>query len=373
MKKKILFITQDLGRTGSEMVLWHLLQHLDSDKYEMYVFCLKSGSLYDSLPVYISKSVMYQHNSNILKRAFRRVLKKFKVSALDYQLNYIQKRFKADVWFVNTIVIPEVYSVAKNHDVKIATYIHELLYAFSFISASSMQKVISYSDICIGCSEDVCARITEMGHTNVKLQHSFIDVNLIKPDFARVSIIRKELGFLTTDFVWVVSGKTTYMKGLDYVIPILEHFKDQPVKILWLGSEDETGLLFYVQQVAKLKYPGKLIFSGAQSTDYYNHLAVGNGLLLLSKEESFSLVLVEAAKLGLPVVSFDVGIADQFLNTEIGMGSVVKSRNVEDFVIQMKIVQDNFNFETEEIKKTALIYSVEHQVPRFENLMAELF
>jgi len=373
MKKRILFITQDLGRTGSEMVLWHLLQHLDPDKYEMHVFCLSTGALYEALPAYIGKSVMYKHSPDMWKRAFRRILKKLKVNALDYQLSHIQKRFKADVWFVNTIVIPEVYEVAKKHEVKIATYIHELLYAFSFISATSMQKVISYSDVCIGCSEEVCNRITEMGHENVKLQHSFVDVNLIKPDLDRVAILRNELGFVSTDFVWVVSGKTTYMKGLDYIIPILEHFKDQPVKILWLGSVKKSGLLFYVQQVARLKYPGKLVFAGAQSTDYYNYLAAANGLLLLSKEESFSLVLVEAAKLGLPVVSFDLGIASQFLRSDIGMGSVVKSRNIEDFVLQMRAVQDNSNLETEEIKREALVYSVQHQIPKFEKLIAELF
>lgn len=371
MKKKILFITQDLGRTGSEMVLWHLLQHLDPDKYEMHVFCLKPGSLYNTLPGYIGKGVMYQNGHDVWKRAFRRILKKFKVNALNYQLSYIQKRFKADVWFINTIVIPEVYEVAKMHEVKIATYIHELLYAFSFISAASMQKVISYSDVCIGCSEEVCKRLTEMGHENVKLQHSFVDINLIQPDFDRVAVLREELGFRDTDFVWVVSGKTTYMKGLDYIIPILEHFKDQPVKILWLGSEEETGLLFYVKQVANLNYPGKLIFAGAQVTDYYNYLAVANGLLLLSREESFSLVLVEAAKLGLSVVSFQLGIADRFL--ESGMGSVVKNRNVEDFVLKMQDVQDNPNIETQKIKNAALVYSVQNQLPRFEKLMADLF
>jgi glycosyltransferase involved in cell wall biosynthesis len=370
-KKKILFITQDLGRTGSEIVLGHLLQHLDPEKYEMYVFCIKKGALYETLPAYIGKSILYQNSPDKWDRIFRRVLKKFKINTLNYQLKKIQKEFRADIWFINTIVSPDVYELAKRHGVKIATYIHELLYAFTFITLGSMQKIISYSDVCIGCSEEVCKRIVELGHKNVKLQHSFIDTDLIQPDFNRVMTLREEFGFLLTDFVWVVSGKTTYMKGLDYMVSILEFFKEQPVKILWVGGEEDTGLTFYVQQVAKHKYPGKLFFTGAQSADYYNYLSVANGLLLPSREESFSLVLIEAAKLGLPVVSFDLGIANKFITQD--MGRVVKGRNIEDFIAQMQFVHENPNFDTAKMVQASLEYSVQRQIPNFEKLIAELF
>lgn len=370
MKKKILFFTQDLERTGSEMVLWHLLQHLDHNKYVMQVFCLRKGILYETLPPHVEKSIMYKYSPYLWNRIFRVILKVFKVNALRFQLRRIHKKFKADLWFINTIVIPEVYDVAKLYDVKVVTYVHELLNAFTLISASSMRKILAYSDVCIGCSEEVCNRISEMGHKSVKLQSSFIDTDLIKPDLRRVMELREEYGFLSTDFVWVVSGRTAYMKGLDHIISILSHFEDQPVKILWVGGHEDSGLEFYVQQVAEQKYPGKLFFAGPQSVDYYNYLAIANGLLLLSREESFSLVLVEAAKLGLPVVSFDLGIASKFITED--MGRVVKDRNINDFIAQMQFVQQNANFESAKIKSAAMEYSVHYQMPKFENLMAEL-
>ncbi|WP_442589785.1 glycosyltransferase family 4 protein [Pedobacter sp. AW31-3R] len=364
---KILFITQNLARTGSEMVLFYLLQHLDPKKYAVHVFCFTKGELYEALPEHIQKSVKFAKDTSLPEKLLLRILKKFKKDPLTYQLNNIQKRFNADMWFINTISVPDLFWLAKEHRVRVVTYVHELLYAFTFINQQTMHNLIAGSDVCIGCSEEVCERISEMGHKNIRLQHSFIDVNLIRPDWAKVNLFKEKFGFLSGDFIWVISAKTTYMKGLDYIIPILEYFKDQPVKILWIGNEENTGLEYYVKETSRLKYPGKLIFAGAQSEDYYNYLALGNGLLLLSREESFSLVLIEAANLGIPMVSFDVGIARKFIRE--GAGFVVENRNLLQLLEAMKKIQHGAAPDKEQLSLMSMEYTVERQLPKFENIL----
>lgn len=369
--QRLLFITQNLARTGSEMVLYYLLQHLDPQKYAIHVLCLSKGELYDALPAHIEKSILLRSSGKRSDRLLSSMLKKLKKSPLAYQLDGIQKEFKADLWFVNTISVPDLFAIANKHEVKVVTYLHELLYAFTFIQSNIMRSLITHSDVCIGCSEEVCKRITEMGHTNVRLQHSFVDLNAIKPDWNKVELLKQSLGFLPSDFVWVISAKTTYMKGLDYIVPILEFFKDRPVKILWIGNEESTGLEFYVKETARLNYPGKLFFAGAQSVDYYNYLAIGDGLLLLSREESFSLVLIEAASLGMPMVSFDIGIARQLIGNSFGY--VIENRNLTNFVLAMEAVMAEPSPDQQKLLAAASEYSVEKQLAKFETLIDHLF
>lgn len=371
MKKRILFITQDLARTGSEMVLWYLLINLDKEKYAIAVFCIRKGELYDVLPDYIEKHMMYKSSANWVDRAFRRLLKLVGIHPLNYQLNEIQRKFNADIWYVNTIAVPEVFELKKHKDIKLITHVHEFLYAFSEIKAQTLQRAISYSDVLIGCSEMVCEKLADFEKTKVELQYSFVDTETIHTNPEKIELIKKKLGILPNDKVWVVSGGTKYMKGLDQVLPLLEYFKaDDTVKIMWLGTQSSNALEFYVRTVAEKKYPGKLIFTGALSEDYYNYMSVATGLLLLSREETFSLVMVEAAYLGLPVVAFDIGIAKDFLKED--MGTVVENRDLNEIITGMQRVHENHHYSKGSLKNAAMVYSAKHQLPIYEALMDKI-
>lgn len=370
MKRRILFITQDLARTGSEMVLWYLLINLNKEKYAISVFCIRKGELYDVLPSHIEKNMMYKSSAKWSDRAFRRLLKLFGAHPLSYQLNRIQKRFKADIWYVNTIAVPEVFELAKHKDIKMITHVHEYLYAFSEIKGKTLQKAISYSDVLIGCSEMVCEKLAGFEQADVALQYSFIDTDTIHTDPAKITAIKEKLGILPTDKVWVVSGGTKYMKGLDHVLPILEHFKDEPVKIIWLGARLNNALEFYVSTIAEKKYPNKLMFTGALSEDYYNYMCAADGLLLLSREETFSLVMVEAAYLGLPVVAFDIGIAKQFLKAD--MGAVIENCNLDKLIAEMRNVHENQHYNKLSMRNAAMMYSVKNQQRIYEGLLDKI-
>jgi glycosyltransferase involved in cell wall biosynthesis len=369
-KKKILFITPSLARTGSEMVLWYLLKNIDPDKFTPYVFCLREGELYNQLPPTIKKTIAYKGTKSWYKKAFRGFLKLFGIEPIGYQLKQIQSKFKADLWYVNTILIPQAHPIAKELNVNIATHIHELLFAYTFIKAQEFKQIIDYSTVTIGCSTLVCEKLSDIGHSNIKLQNSFIDEKAISPDQNKINEIKKELGISGSDFVWVISGTVAYMKGLDYVLQLIEHFKNEPVKIVWIGAVQNNGLSYYVQNIVEKEYPGKLIFTGAVNDFYYEYLSLANGLLLLSKEESFSLVMLEAAYLGIPIVAFNTGMAKNFIKE--GMGKLVDSWNVADMITAMTAMHLNLDHDDRQLKDAVLEYTVANQLPKFENLLLEL-
>ena len=370
MKKRILFITQSLSRTGSEMVLWYLLNNLDPEKYAISILCLKKGELYDHLPDHIDKHIRYKSSSLFIHHIFRAILKLFKIDEVVYQVKQIQRSFNADILYINTIVVPDVFDVAKQSKAKTILHVHELLYAFSFIKAKVMERLIANSDVCIGCSEVVCEKIADLNHANIKLQHSFIDLSTISTDAVKVAKLRSDLGILPTDFVWVISGVANYMKGIDRVLPLLDEFQDERIKILWIGMEDDSGLNYYVKTVANLKYPNRLIFAGALSTDYYDYMSIGNGFLLLSREESFSLVMVEAVYLGLPVVALNVGIVNQFVTESVG--KIVHDWVLEDFVEAMNWVMKNLKPNKLQMKDQAMQYDISRQLHLYELLLEEI-
>ena len=370
MKKRILFITQHLGRTGSEMVLWYLLKNLNSQEYDVSMFCIRKGELYDLLPDFIEKHVMYKHSPKWTDRAYRRIIKLFGIDPLHHQINKIQRSFKADIWYVNTVAVPEVFQIPRPDGVKIITHIHEYLNAFGDVRRQTLERVFSYADAWIGCSEMVCKAISDLKDTNVYLQNSFIDTDTIDTDSQKIHEIKNRLGIAPEDFVWVVSGGARYMKGLDYILPILAHFEDKNIKILWLGPRLDNGLEFYVSNVVQKKYPDRLIFAGDLSDDYYNYMSVANGFLLLSREETFSLVMVEAAYLGIPLVAFKTGIAAEFIKPDMGVS--VDQGNLNDLLMGMNSIHQGFKIDVNRMRAAAMVYDVKHQLPLYEALLNQI-
>jgi glycosyltransferase involved in cell wall biosynthesis len=369
--KRILFIAQNLERTGSEMVLWYLFLYLNRTEFDPYVFCIKKGELYNQLPGDIKKNTTYKASKKLSLKLFRGVLKFVGIDPLEYQLKKIQANFKADFWYVNTLAIPQIHPIAKRLNIKVVTHFHEYLFAYTFIKFSELRDIIDFSYATIGCSGAVCEKLIELGHPNVKLQYSFIDENRINVNKDRVQELKAKHGISGADFVWVISGKTTYLKGIDLVLLIMGHFKnDENIKILWIGGKQDTGLDYYVNTIAQRKYCNKLIFTDAATDDYYNYFSIGDGYLSLSREECLSLSMLEAAYLGKPIVSFSTGIARQFVKP--GMGVVVNVGNIDGIIQAMNELRHNKNYDIDLIKEAAQSFTIKSQMPKFTRLLSEL-
>jgi len=89
----------------------------------------------------------------------------------------------------------------------------------------------------------------------------------------------------------------------------------------------------------------------------------------LSHEESFSLVLLEAAFLGIPIVSVNTGIASDFLRE--GMGIVSKSHNIDDIVAAMIELQQQ-EIRKELLKSEAMKFTVSQQMAPYRKILDKL-
>ncbi|KQM75075.1 hypothetical protein ASE74_03625 [Pedobacter sp. Leaf216] len=364
--KKILFISHNLGRTGSEMLLWYSLMNLNREKFLPLLFTKSKGLLIDTLPHEIQHFLPYRENPKRSLRILRSVLKKAKIDSLEYQLNYITKKHKVNIWYVNTIVLPEFYPIANKLGVKIITHVHELTFAYDFIGYNDLETIITTSAAFIGCSKAVCSKISDMGRPDVKLLYGFIDIGKIICTKTAAEV-KANTGFCDDDFVWAISGKTTLIKGIDFLVSLLPELPEN-IKIIWIGGEENTGVYYYAKKAVENKHPERVKFLGAQSEEYYNYLNSADAFLLLSREDSFPLVMLEAAALGKPIVGFNSGGIKEFVKEDTGI--VIDTWRTKDLAEAMMEVKDHpERFNVDEIKRQASLYEVKKQVSVLEDIL----
>jgi glycosyltransferase involved in cell wall biosynthesis len=147
---------------------------------------------------------------------------------------------------------------------------------------------------------------------------------------------------------------------------------DLNVHFIWIGG-GETGYGLYVKQKAReAGLAAKVSFLGEKTEDYYDWLNAANGLVVTSFKESFSIVSVEAAHLGKPIVSFDCGGVKEIVRD--GMGAVIDSWNNADLIQTMvAVMKGEIFFDPQVSKERVREFFIDVQGERWVELMRKHF
>jgi len=366
--KKILFITPFFGRTGSEMQLLYILENLNIKKFEPYLFTRNDGVLLCDLPKNVTSFIGYKKHKNYFMRVFRLLLYTVKINPIEYQLRQIQKKIKADCWYINTIVNRDAYEIALKMGIKVISHVHEMPLSYEMVKKKTIENLLK-SDLCIGCSKVVCENLKDMGHKNVRLLNSFVDESFICLNKDRK--VQDEFEFLSDDFIWIMSGSVSAIKGVDFLIPLLKVLNAKH-KIIWIGHIDDSGTTAYAEIAGDISYKDRLFFVGRKSSDYYDYFNLGHAFLLLSRQDSFPLVLQEAAHLGKPIAGFNSGGIQEYVNEKIGI--VVNQLSFEELASAMeRISQNYYSYDKIYIKQYAKSFNAINQTLKFEAILDEFF
>lgn len=365
-KPRILILTPYAGRTGSEMMIGYLLKRFNRERFDIALCALKDGELLRDLPADVPAFVA-PHRFTL----WQKVLNKAGKNPIFRYLRQVQKTFQADIWYFNTLVPSFLLPLAKELGVRVVTHFHELPMEYVALKRQPFADTLRQSDLLIGCSDIVCRRIAEAGGQRIKLCHSLIDLSLIQVNESRAAALRRQLELADDEFLWIMSGQTTYRKGFDLLPEFAERLRGSRARILWLGQVLDDGLVEYTLQRLGQTDGIRVDIAGAQREDYYTYLSMADGFLLTSREDPFPLVMIEAAALGKPVVSFPSGGVAEFL-TE-GMGAAVDSWNVRDVVAMMRQYMEQLRVsDPEKSRKRAQEFDVERIIPRWEEIMLEV-
>lgn len=365
MKKrtKILFFTPYASRTGSEMMLLYMLRHLDREKYEAGLVSFADGELLKEVPADIPVFIGPGHFTFTQKVSFH-----LGFHPMERFLEKLSRQFKADLWYVNTVMLADVVRAARNLSIPVITHIQELSHMFSFVGREEFKTIIQESRMLIGCSEAVCKSLRAAGGAKVEKVFSFVDLHGIEFSPARVEGIRREWGVKPGDFVWIMSGTTSERKGFDLLPDLAQALDDPTVHLVWVGKVSNDGMVYLTQKRCEQSKTTKIHVVGAQKEDYYNFLAAADCFMLTSRQEPLGMVMAEAAWLGKPIVAFDSGGPAEFVIENIG--TVVPNLNLEEFARTMQYWRQNMaTFDASLARERAILFGAECGMIEWERIM----
>lgn len=368
----ILFITPYGIRSGSEIAIWNIIAALDPGKYKSHVFCKGDGPLLRELPPHVKFDVSnYQLSSTASRMKNRLSLSMFKKGLLERQLAKIQKEFKPELWYLNTAIMPDIAEIAVKNDIPYAVHFHELESVYSSFKDYMLEEMVTNAKITIGCSSAVCDNLKIMGSKNVELIYEAVDTEKIDKQAKVNPEIRSKLGLDPNQFLWGMSGASSYRKGFDLFVDIAAEFQGK-AQFIWIGRDRDLGFDYYAKSKIKYHNLDNIRIAGEQSDKYYDYLNSIDGFMLTSREDPFPLVMIEAGYLGKPLVAFESGGAKEFIVP--GTGFCTTGINKLEMIEKMSVVMNGIDeFDTGLIRENAAQYNLKNQAIQWQQMINEYF
>ena len=347
MKKKILFIINNLNCGGAEKALISLLETIDYSIYEVDLFLFKKEGIFLSkVPKEVNileEPENYKYFDMSVKKAIYELLKnrKFKIALCRLLSVYIFKSRKQKavieqlVWRYLSIAFKKLdtqYDVAIGYLEKNPVYFcvdkvnakqkigwihndYEKLGMNKNIDNKYFAKldyVFTVSDECL----NVLNRIFPKYSNKFKLMHNIISPNTVKK-LALEKITDVEF---SKEYINIVSvGRLNYQKGFEIAIEACAILKERGYKVMWniLGDGEERSNLENL--IKKLRLEDEINLLGIRENPY-PYIANSDIYVQPSRFEGKSIAIDEAKILNKPIVVTNFSTAkDQITNRSNGL------------------------------------------------------
>lgn len=329
---KICFVSNEAARTGAPAIVLGLIQWLQAHHQLEMVHVLmrdgalrpefeRSGKTYTWIPTDLNQP------ERIHKRLAKLLLQRSH-SDPGVWLTSILEKEKPDIIYLSTLVLGKyLQQYQKPPHQHIVSHGHELLPSLRQLSNDQQVRTqLALSDVVIACAPCVAKTLTDT--FQLPASHCAIIPEYILPESSNPPLRPSpresanapgELGAMTRLTAALrsgapiigIGGNPIHRKGFD-LFPLLvqdckRHFGDTPFHAVWIGCG--TGSAAHVAMEWDLTRMGleddvSLLPSVSMPTFRWllRRLAV---LTLLSREDPFPLVVLEAGLLGVPTVCFE--------------------------------------------------------------------
>jgi L-malate glycosyltransferase len=370
---RILFFMAYCGRTGSEMSLYNIICHANRRRFEMAVACRSDGVLLRELPADVPG---FAYNSSLLHRNYSKLYSKVFRNPNSRAVMSLHNRYRPDVWYVNTITQPEILRQAHYNNIPYVLHSHEMEHILSVLDENDIRNMIEHPKLVIACSEASAAVLRTLGReNNIEVCYESVALNKVKSDAEKRRQIRRNIGVSDSTFVWAMSGTFDANKNPALFVELAARLLEQNLDthFIWIGGPDNGYSIYAKQQAIRFGIADKITWAGKRTQDdYYDYLSASDGFVLTSRRDSFPLVMIEAAALGKPIVSFNSGGVKEFLLDQ--MGTVVKSWNTAELLQTMiETMRGEILFDSDVARRRAQEFDASVQVKHWENVMQKHF
>ena len=360
IKKRILFFTKDLNRTGAEIILFNIVESLDRSKFDIGIVLMQQGGeLVPNLPEDVN---LFYLESNFT--LFDKIRFHLGEDVMLNRLKKIENEFKSDIWYINTIDNAYLLKFKEHFSIKTCLHVHEYLYNFEQIAAQEINLLIDQADQVIGCSILVEKLfISLIGSKYVTFQ-SAIDTQYINHCLTETtpkSGNKKRI---------VSSGTLCYRKGLDLFLEVSNFCKGDDFEFIWLGKWPNNGYAELLKnKINAGEFPNVQILDQLNHQEYYQTMQSAELFLSCSREESMGLVMMEAIYCGVPVLATDSGGSSLIVNDQNGkvcfdFRPATLAQEIQGLL--------NTSFEKSAMRKSISHYDGELEIQKLENILSKI-
>jgi glycosyltransferase involved in cell wall biosynthesis len=372
--RKVLFISHSAGRTGAPLMLLNFLRWLKENSDIHFEILLKTtGELRGDFAELAPTHIFAQPQ----KKGF--LAKIQSQSGIQHLLEHY-RRSDISLIYSNTITNGEILEALAPLECPVITHVHELDYWIHQFGLKNLEKVKKHTTHYIAASQAVLKNLTGsygIPGSAIDVAHSFIPLPEILPRPEAASHIRQELNIPADAFVVVGSGYETWRKGKDLFVQLAYyvHHKRETDNIyfLWVGGKVDDKEFYEISHDIKVAGLERHVHFCGEVANPLDYFAASDIFALVSREDPFPLVCLEAAMLGKPILCFDnAGGMPEFVENDAGF--IVPYLDIDamadkaiEFITDEKLRQDAGESAAHKVRKRDVVSVAAPKILRIIN------
>lgn len=338
----VMFVLNSATRSGAPITLLHFMRWLRTVNPGEFSCLLNHGGELQHQFAELCPTSILQNGFWSEGRLSRQMLRKVGLEALGrgLQVRSVLHRqvFRPDLIYCNTVAPLPALEAAVSLGGRILCHVHELEFSFQAGAggAAASQKVLNLCDHFIACSEAVALNLVErhaIARDRIDVVHESIDTTQAAgyQEASSRRWIRDKLGLGPDTFIVAAAGALEWRKGPDLFVQlalIVRKMRPQlNVHFVWLGGSSNLESTKFLHDLAQADLTARVTLIPSQP-DPMHYFAGFDLLALMSREDPFPLVCLEAAASGCPILCFNrAGGMPEFVERDCG--SVVPYLDLE--------------------------------------------
>ena len=361
-KKRILFFTKDLNRTGAEIILFNIVESLDHSKFDIGIVLMQQGGeLVPNLPQDV-KLFYLESTFNL----FDKIRFHLGEDVMLNRLKKIENEFKSDIWYINTITNAGVLKYSNHFSTYKFLHIHENLFGIGHLSLTDTEIILNQVDHYIACSDIIYNQLKSITQKPCTTITSCIDKNYI--DSCLINLPERPKNKIKI----IGSGTICQVKGVEIFVEISKFFDPTKYEFVWIGNWSKTGYSEVLRRnINSIKNPAIEIKNDLSPLEYIQEINSADLFLSCSREESMGLVMMEAIYCGVPVLATDSGGSSLIVNDQNGK-ICFDSRPATLAIEVQHLIESHSQFDLVSMRKSIETYDGELEIQKLENILSKI-
>jgi len=306
---RILHVIGSLGCGGAQVVLRHLVESMDKELFEQWVYVLRCQGV--QMPV--KGRVITKSYRNYDPRKFFTILRLCKKLDVDIVSAHLTKPI---IGCLLATFFRRFKLVVHEHGPVLGTGLEPFLYRMA------LRLLWRRATVFVAVSQetaDFLTRKIKIPVDRVKVVNNAVDLDIFDPQLISKNQAREKLGISLDDFVLGFVGRLCNQKGVDLLIEAAALLMQRSRRYLLLLAGDGQCRTSLEQQARELGFADRVRFLGFCS-NISEVMATFDVGIVPSRWEPFGIVCLEMMRMKVPVVSSGVqGLAEIIKDQKTGL------------------------------------------------------